>query len=107
MHHKFVVIDFDLPTARVYMGSYNFSSAADLKNGENLLLIRDQRVAVSYVVEAIRIFDHYHFRVAQAEAKEARKKLQLATPPRKAGEKPWWDEDYSNARKIRDRELFA
>lgn len=80
MHHKFVVIDFDLPTARVYMGSYNFSSAADLKNGENLLLIRDQRVAVSYVVEAIRIFDHYHFRVAQAEAKEARKKLQLAPP---------------------------
>ena len=26
MHHKFVVIDFDKPTARVYMGSYNFSN---------------------------------------------------------------------------------
>jgi phosphatidylserine/phosphatidylglycerophosphate/cardiolipin synthase-like enzyme len=25
MHHKFVVIDFDQPTARVYTGSYNFS----------------------------------------------------------------------------------
>jgi hypothetical protein len=37
MHHKFVVIDFDKPTARVYMGSYNFSVAADTKNGENLL----------------------------------------------------------------------
>ena len=27
MHHKFVVIDFDKPTARVYLGSYNFSIA--------------------------------------------------------------------------------
>jgi phosphatidylserine/phosphatidylglycerophosphate/cardiolipin synthase-like enzyme len=107
MHHKFVVIDFDKPSARVYLGSYNFSSAADGKNGENLLLIRDRRIAVSYVVEALRIFDHYHFRVAQQEAKKARKKLHLAQPPRQPGEKPWWDEDYTNARKIRDRELFA
>jgi phosphatidylserine/phosphatidylglycerophosphate/cardiolipin synthase-like enzyme len=45
MHHKFVVIDFDKPSARVYMGSYNFSSAADQKNGENLLLLEDQRIA--------------------------------------------------------------
>ena len=80
MHHKFVVIDFDKPTARVYLGSYNFSSAADKDNGENLLLIRDRRVAVSYMVEALRIFDHYHFRVAQEEATEAKKKLVLATP---------------------------
>ncbi len=107
MHHKFVVIDFDKPTARVYLGSYNFSIPADTKNGENLLLIRDRRIAVSYVIEALRIFDHYHFRVVQLEAKQARKKLQLARPPRKAGEKAWWAESYSNARKIRDRELFA
>ena len=107
MHHKFVVIDFDKPTARVYMGSYNFSSTADAKNGENLLLIRDRRIAVSYVVEALRIFDHYHFRVAQQAARKARKKLQLARPPRKPGEKPWWSKDYTNARRIRDRELFA
>jgi hypothetical protein len=107
MHHKFVVIDFDKPTARVYLGSYNFSSPADLKNGENLLLVRDRRIAVSYLVEALRIFDHYHFRVSQQEAKKARKSLVLAKPPRNAGEKPWWDEDYTDARKIRDRELFA
>ena len=107
MHHKFVVIDFDKPTARVYLGSYNFSSAADTKNGENLLLIRDRRIAVSYVVEALRIFDHYHFRVVQQEAKKAKKKLVLARPPQSQGEKPWWDEDYTDARKIRDRELFA
>jgi len=107
MHHKFIVIDFDKPTARVYLGSYNFSLAADTSNGENLLLIKDRRVAVSYAVEALRIFDHYHFRVAQLAAKEAKKRLQLARPPRNPGEKPWWSEDYTNARKIRDRELFA
>jgi phosphatidylserine/phosphatidylglycerophosphate/cardiolipin synthase-like enzyme len=107
MHHKFVVIDFDKPTARVYLGSYNFSSAADKDNGENLLLIRDRRVAVSYAVEALRLFDHYHFRVAQEEATEGVKKLVLATPPRNPGEEPWWAEDYRAARKIRDRELFA
>ena len=107
MHHKFVVIDFDKPTARVYLGSYNFSIPADQKNGENLLVIRDRRVAVSYTIEALRIFDHYHFRVAQREAKKAKKKLQLAKPPRKAGEKPWFDEDYTDPRKVRDRELFA
>jgi phosphatidylserine/phosphatidylglycerophosphate/cardiolipin synthase-like enzyme len=73
MHHKFVVIDFDKPTARVYLGSYNFSKAADNTNGENLLLIKDRKIAVSYTIEALRIFDHYHFRVAQNEAKQARK----------------------------------
>jgi phosphatidylserine/phosphatidylglycerophosphate/cardiolipin synthase-like enzyme len=107
MHHKFVVIDFDKPTARVYTGSYNFSAAADTKNGENLLLIRDRRIAVSYMIEALRIFDHYDFRVTQDNAKKARKKLQLQKPPRQPGEEPWWQEDYNDARKIQDRELFA
>ena len=37
MHHKFVVIDFDKPTARVYLGSYNFSSAADTQNRKTCL----------------------------------------------------------------------
>jgi phosphatidylserine/phosphatidylglycerophosphate/cardiolipin synthase-like enzyme len=107
MHHKFVVIDFDKPTARVYFGSYNFSAAADEDNGENLLLIRDRRVAVAYTVEAIRIFDHYHFRVAQQGARTAKRQLVLAKPPRTAGEVPWWEEHYTDRSKIRDRELFA
>jgi phosphatidylserine/phosphatidylglycerophosphate/cardiolipin synthase-like enzyme len=107
MHHKFLVVDFDKPTARVYLGSYNFSIPADMKNGENLLLIRDRRIAVSYVIEALRIFDHYHFRVAQQEANKRKRRLQLAKPPRKPGERAWWAEYYTDARKIRDRVLFA
>jgi phosphatidylserine/phosphatidylglycerophosphate/cardiolipin synthase-like enzyme len=107
MHHKFVVIDFDKPTARVYLGSYNFSIPADKRNGENLIVVHDRRIAVSYTVEALRIFDHYHFRVTQKEARKARKKLELAKPPREPGETPWFLEDYTDPRKIRDRELFS
>ena len=107
MHHKFVVVDFDKPTARVYLGSYNFSATADTKNGENLLLIKDRRVATSYMIEALRIFDHYHFRVTEMQANKARKKLFLKKPPRVAGEKAWWEEDFTDARKIKDRELFS
>lgn len=107
MHHKFVVIDFDKPTARVYVGSYNFSKPADLKNGENLLVIRDRRIAVSYAVEAMSMLDHYDFRVAQLDAKTAKKKLELARPPSKPGDKAWFDEDYIDIEKIRDRQLFS
>lgn len=107
MHHKFVVIDFEKPTARVYLGSYNFSVSADTKNGENLLVIKDRRIATSYAIEALRIFDHYHFRVAQKEAKASNKPLALAKPPNGPDEKPWWDEYYSDPQKVRDREIFA
>lgn len=106
MHHKFVVIDFDKPTARVYMGSYNFSQPADNENGENLLLIKDRRIAVSYMIQALTLFDHYHFRALQAQADASNKPIQLKNAP-KAGQKPWWDEDYTDARKILDRKLFA
>jgi phosphatidylserine/phosphatidylglycerophosphate/cardiolipin synthase-like enzyme len=107
MHHKFLVLDFERADARVYLGSYNFSDPADTANGENLLLIRDRRIATAYMVEAIRLLDHYHFRVAQKKATKKSGGLVLARPPRKAGEKPWWAEYYSIAHKIQDRELFA
>lgn len=106
MHHKFVVIDFDKPTARVYTGSYNFSKPADNENGENLLLIKDRRIAVSYMIQALTIFDHYHFRVLQARAHTSGKPIQLQKAP-KTGQKPWWDEDYTDPRKVLDRKLFA
>jgi phosphatidylserine/phosphatidylglycerophosphate/cardiolipin synthase-like enzyme len=107
MHHKFVVIDFDQPTARVYMGSYNFSGPADTSNGENLLLIKDRRVATSYMVEALRLFDHYSFRVLEEESGKTGDRLFLARPPRAQGDVPWWDKFYSDPQKARDREMFA
>ena len=111
MHHKFVVLDFDRASARVYVGSYNFSNPADTQNGENLLLVKDRRVATAFMVEALRIFDHYHFRVLEEKAKKSKGKgkgkLQLRKPPEKASQKAWFDEDFENPQKVRDRKLFA
>jgi phosphatidylserine/phosphatidylglycerophosphate/cardiolipin synthase-like enzyme len=122
MHHKFVVLDFDQPTARVYLGSYNFSGEADTKNGENLVLVRDRRVAVSYMVEALTMFDHYHFRLveqenakakpkpaagAKPEGKPAVRKLELHVAPKTSKDTAWWEEDYTDPMKIRDRKMFA
>ena len=86
MHHKFIVIDFNTPNARVYLGSYNMSKAADGSNGENLVLIKDARVATSYMVEALSMIDHYQFRVAQKDATKRKARLQLKRPPA-AGDK--------------------
>jgi phosphatidylserine/phosphatidylglycerophosphate/cardiolipin synthase-like enzyme len=106
MHHKFLVLDFDKPTARVYTGSYNFSKPADRQNGENLLRIRDRRVATSYMVEALRLFDHYRFRVVQTQAEEAATRITLREPPAAGGE-AWWHDAYTVPIKIRDRKLFS
>ena len=107
MHHKFVVLDFDTPQARVYLGSYNMSASADGSNGENLLLVRDRKVATSYMVEALRIIDHYEFRVARKREAEGPKVLALHRPPVAPGEKAWWEDDWTVPHKIADRELFA
>ncbi|KAF3006989.1 hypothetical protein E8E14_006929 [Neopestalotiopsis sp. 37M] len=112
MHHKFVVIDFDKPTARVYTGSHNFSSAADLKNAENLFLIKDQRVATAYMIQAVAMFDHYEVRDHVAKKQAAEKKgerhtIHLRLPPAKKSEKPWWDQYWSVKQKINDREMFG
>lgn len=107
MHHKFLVLDFNTPDARVYMGSYNFSGVADSQNGENLLLIKDRKVATSYMIEALRIFDHYEFRLADHPSNSGNQGLGLKYPPKDNSQKPWWDKYYTNERYIRDRELFA
>jgi hypothetical protein len=82
------------------------SVAADSKNGENLLLIRDGRVATSYMVEALKLIDHYEFRVAQKNADTAQKKLTLQRPP-PPGKDPWWRKDWTDLHRIADRQLFA
>jgi hypothetical protein len=108
MHHKFVVLDFDTDDACVYVGSYNFSEAAEFDNGENLLMIKDRTVATSYMIEALRIYDHYRFRVAREELKsKARKVLELQVPPKKKTDKPWWQPDWDDPIRKRDRLLFA
>lgn len=108
MHHKFVVLDFDRADGRVYFGSYNFSEPADGENGENLLLVKDRTVATSYMIEAVRLYDHYRFRTAREDAKgKGQKVIELRLPPKKASQKPWWQKDWDDPIRKRDRELFA
>lgn len=60
-HNKFVVVDFNLPTAKVFTGSSNLSESGEKGNGDHLIMIEDPRVATSYAIQAILIFDHLHF----------------------------------------------
>jgi len=53
MHHKFMVIDGEV----VVTGSYNWSSAAEERNDENIIVIRDPRVAGEYEREFARIWE--------------------------------------------------
>ena len=108
MHHKFVVIDFDTPDARVYFGSYNFSEPADQDNGENLVFVKDRTIATSYMIEAIRLYDHYRFRTVQEDSKgKGLKVLTLSVPPSKPSAKPWWQRYWDDPIRRQDRLLFA
>ena len=108
MHHKFVVLDFDKPDARVYLGSYNFSEPADGDNGENLLLIQDRTVATSFMIEAVRLYDAYLFRgVNESRKGKGGKILELALPPETAAGEPWWQKYWDDPFRRRDRTLFA
>jgi phosphatidylserine/phosphatidylglycerophosphate/cardiolipin synthase-like enzyme len=108
MHHKFLVIDFNTPDARVYTGSYNFSTAADSKNAENLFIIKDGRVATSYMIEAMAMFDHYEFRDTNAKSEASGQPFELQKPPANgSSDKPWWDKYWTDPQKERDREIFG
>lgn len=107
LHHKFVVTDFNTPNAKVFTGSSNMAAGGERENGDHLILIEDGRVATSYAVEALRIFDHFHFRVAMREAETQRRVLKLAQPP-VGGEHPWFREVFIPGHiKERDRLLFS
>jgi len=42
--------------------------ASTFGNGDNLVMIEDPRVATSYAIEALRVFDHLHFRTLMSDA---------------------------------------
>ena len=75
------------------------------ENGDHLIHIEDRKVAISYAIEALRLFDHFHFRV-NAQSPNAPNELRLAKPPA-PGNKPWFASYYRTGHvKERDRELF-
>ncbi len=109
IHHKFVVIDFNLPTAKVFAGSSNLSVSGEEGNGDHLIQIGDSRVATAYAIEALRMFDHLHFRTKMSDASKAvaATPITLRKPPA-PGMEPWFAESYKEGtQKQRDRLLFG
>ncbi len=110
IHHKFVVTDFNLPTAKVFTGSSNLSPSGEAKNGDHLIMIEDRRIATSYAIEALRVFDHLHFRSNMKDAAKNKKfVLKLKKPKKISGEKQnWFDPFYqAGTQKENDRLLFS
>jgi phosphatidylserine/phosphatidylglycerophosphate/cardiolipin synthase-like enzyme len=110
VHDKFVVIDFDQPDAKVYTGSSNFSPSGETGNGDHMILIEDQRVAVVYAIEALRLFDHLAFRDRMKAAEDDNSdKLQLKKPRKFSGEdQTWFDKYYvEGTQRETDRLTFA
>jgi phosphatidylserine/phosphatidylglycerophosphate/cardiolipin synthase-like enzyme len=106
VHHKFVVTDFNGDDPTVYTGSSNMAHGGEKDNGDHLICIKDRKVAIAYAVEALRLFDHFHFRV-KAKDPDFPQTLRLQKPPTH-GEKPWFAAYYRNGHvKERDRLLFS
>jgi phosphatidylserine/phosphatidylglycerophosphate/cardiolipin synthase-like enzyme len=108
-HHKFVVTDFSLPTAKVFTGSSNLSPSGETGNGDNLVMIEDPRVATAYAIEAIRVFDHLHFRSRMQESQGGQKdSLTLKKPTKISGEPAWFEDFYQTGSQAEnDRILFS
>jgi phosphatidylserine/phosphatidylglycerophosphate/cardiolipin synthase-like enzyme len=114
VHHKFVVTDFNLPTARVFTGSSNLAPGGEEGNGDNLILIEDRRVATSYAIEALRMFDHLHFRSRMRDALKTKNKptalqsLSLRKPTAISQQPAWFEQYYvAGSERERDRQLFS
>jgi len=113
VHHKFVVTDFSLPTAKLFTGSSNLAPSGESGNGDHLLMIEDPKIATAYAIEALRVFDHLHFRSTMqgttgmtAPAKRAA--LTLRKPRAISGKAAWFEAYYVvGSQKMRDRQLFA
>jgi PLD-like domain len=105
VHHKFVVTDFNGARPTVFTGSSNMAQGGEEENGDHMIQIEDRKIAISYAVEALRLFDHFHFRV-NAQSPGALTELRLARPPA-PGKKPWFASYYRTGHvKARDRSLF-
>jgi hypothetical protein len=109
-HHKFVVTDFSLSTAKVFTGSSNLSESGEGANGDNLVMIEDPKVATSYAIEALRIFDHLHFRsrMQAASRRESDDPLTLQKPAAMTGKAAWFEQFYvAGSQAENDRKLFS
>lgn len=111
IHHKFVVTNFNQPSARVYCGSSNLALGGEKENGNNLLCIKDTDVATVFAIEALRLTDHYNFRSVKEEAEKQKAGLiaKSSTHPARLDNTGKWVNKYYDENDIRyvERNLFA
>jgi len=119
IHHKFVVTDFNLPTAKVFTGSTNFAPSGEAGNGDQLIMIDDPTIATAYAIEGVRVFDHLRFRDRMRGAFGAKgQRLANATAPKEitlqkptaisGADHPWFDRFYKpETQAFRDRVVFS
>jgi hypothetical protein len=106
VHHKFVVLDFNGEHPVVFTGSSNMAAGGEKDNGDHLIRISDRKVAIAYAIEALKLFDHFHFRV-NMQRENSPTELRLAKPASQ-GQKPWFEQYYRAGHvKERDRKLFV
>jgi len=112
------VTDFSLPTAKVFTGSSNFSPTGEKGNGDNLIMIEDRKIATTYAIEAVRVFDHLQFRNRMRDAfgaddshlthTTAPADMTLKKPRAISGKPAWFERFYTpDSQALRDRVLFS
>ena len=107
IHDKFVIVDFNAANPTVFTGSSNLAEGGETANGDSLAMIEDAAVANMFAIEAVALFDHFHFRKVMQTATKA-EPLTLWFPGKEGQPSPWWKRYYDRTKiQMRDRLLFA
>ena len=103
IHSKIILADPFSDDPVIVTGSANFSGNSTMTNDSNTLVLRGfTKVADVYATEFMRMFEHYHFRAAEAANKDKSKTMNLAE------DDSWTDEFYvAGSKEERDRQTFA
>jgi hypothetical protein len=108
IHDKFVVVDFNAANPTVFTGSSNLAAGGEQANGDSLAMIEDAAVANMFAIEAVALFDHYHFRKVMQAVTAQEPPLTLWFPGKPNAPVAWWKAYYDLKRiQMRDRCLFA
>lgn len=114
-----MVTDFNLPTAKLFTGSCNFSPSGEAGNGDQLIMIDDPKIATAYAIEAVRVFDHLQFRnrMRRAFGPQGQRLTKAVTPKQITLQKPtmisgadeaWFQRFYKpDTQAFRDRVVFS
>jgi phosphatidylserine/phosphatidylglycerophosphate/cardiolipin synthase-like enzyme len=81
IHHKILVIDAEGDNPIVYTGSANMSNNSEHFNDENVLEIRDKRIAGIYLAEFLRLYEHYRARAIAIDEQKSGRHQRLVLQP--------------------------